>query len=113
MKANEFIKKFGLFTFELSIGFVNSSKFLVVYEDEIDFTDEIQPYHGKCVYDRREVRNYVIAHKFIDSIGGLAEAKQLIKDARMCSSIHLRNLDIPEFSTAHLKMSIKLVESCL
>lgn len=60
----------------------------------------------------KAMEKIIESHEFIESIGGLAEAKQLIKDARMCSSIHLRNLDIPEFTTKHLKMAIENVESC-
>lgn len=61
---------------------------------------------------RQEFEKAIEYYKFIESIGGLAEAKQHLKDVRMCSSIHLRNLDIPEFSTAYLKMAIESVESC-
>ena len=48
MKATDFVKKYGLRTFKLSMGFINTRKYLVVYTDEIDFTDDIKPHHGKC-----------------------------------------------------------------
>ena len=65
MKANEFVRRFGLNTFRLSAGSVSTRKYLVVYEDEIDFADEIKPSHGKCVFDRLEVKRLVESHDLV------------------------------------------------
>ncbi len=75
MKANEFVKEFGLDTFRLSVGFVSTRKYLVVYEDEIDFTDEIKPSHGKCVFDRSEVQRLVVSHDLVEKWQGLEASK--------------------------------------
>lgn len=66
MKANEFIRNYGLFTFLKSTRFLNSRKYLVVYADEIDFTDEIKPCHGKLVFDRKEVKRLIKSHELVE-----------------------------------------------
>lgn len=106
MKANEFVKKFGLDTFRLSVGFVSTRKYLVVYEDEIDFTDEIKPSHGGCVFDRSEVKRLVESHELVDSVGGLDAANRII-----CDAFHGSNHPIPK---GHEKLSLAIqdVESC-
>lgn len=95
MKANEFIKEYGLFTFWKSTEFLNSRKYLVVYTDEIDFTDEITPRHGKLVFDRKEVKRLVKSHEIVERLGGLEKAK------RTCS------IDLER-----LQQAIADVESC-
>ncbi|VCX05493.1 hypothetical protein BANRA_00002 [Acinetobacter baumannii] len=42
MKPEQFIREFGPNTFRISMSFVNTAKYLVVHEGEIDFTDEIK-----------------------------------------------------------------------
>lgn len=96
MKANDFVKKYGLTTFKISMGFVNTRKYLVVYTNEIDFTDEIKPHHGNCVFDRKEVKKIVEAHELVEKFGGLEESRKYINDRIL-----------PELGRA-----IKLVESC-
>jgi len=71
MNAVEFVKKFGIITFKLSTSFVNTRKYLVVYDGEIDFTDEIQPFHGKCVFERTEVKRLVESWELVERLGGL------------------------------------------
>lgn len=102
MKANEFVKKFGLDAFRLSVGSVSTRKYLVVYEDEIDFTDEIKPSHGKCVFDRLEVKRLVNSYKVVERCGGLEKAK-----LRCYLGKHLSLV-----SYCRLKQAIEDVESC-
>ncbi|MBP4387237.1 hypothetical protein ITD89_18885, partial [Acinetobacter baumannii] len=52
MKPEQFIREFGPNTFRISMSFVNTAKYLVVHEGEIDFTDEIKPHHGERVFER-------------------------------------------------------------
>ena len=105
MKANEFVKKFGLDTFRLSLGFVSTRKYLVVYEDEIDFTDEIKPSHGKCVFDRLEVKRLVESHELVKSYGGLGKAKTF-------TNSEYRRLSQPK-TYNRLCEAITDVESCM
>lgn len=97
MKANEFVKEFGLNAFRLSVGFVSTRRYLVVYEDEIDFTDEIRPSHGECVFDSSEVKRLVESHELIEKLGGLNEAKIYVPDG---------------YKSERLKQAIADVESC-
>lgn len=102
MKANEFIKKFGLDTFRLSVGFVSTRKYLVVYEDEIDFTDEIKPSHGECVFDRSEVKRLVESYELVESCGGLESVGEKLTHGMYESKAVIERL----------KQAISDVESC-
>lgn len=97
MKANEFVRKFGLDTFRLSIGFVSTRKYLVVHEDEIDFADEIKPSHGECVFDRSEVERLIESHELVERLGGLKEAKEYVPY---------------NYKSEQLKQAVLDVESC-
>lgn len=113
MKANEFVKKFGLDAFRLSVGFVSTRKYLVVYEDEIDFTDEIKPSHGECVFDSLEVKRLVESHELVKSRGGLDAAKHEL----ILLQKHLNNTFgyvtiITSEKIENLKQAIADVESC-
>ncbi|RSR08501.1 hypothetical protein EA686_30225, partial [Acinetobacter baumannii] len=59
MKPEQFIREFGPNTFRISMSFVNTAKYLVVHEGEIDFTDEIKPHHGERVFERDVVNRLI------------------------------------------------------
>ncbi|HHP4491672.1 TPA: hypothetical protein ACSBV0_003854, partial [Acinetobacter baumannii] len=58
-----------------SISFVNTAKYLVVHEGEIDFTDEIKPHHGDRVFERDVVKRLVESVDLVNSLGGLKAAR--------------------------------------
>lgn len=103
MKANEFVKKFGIDTFRLSVGFVSTRKYLVVYEDEIDFVDEIKPSHGKCVFDRSEVKRLVESHELVEYMGGIDKAKE---------QAYVLAMEADGFNPTKIEKAIADVESC-
>ncbi|MFP0926398.1 hypothetical protein [Acinetobacter baumannii] len=80
MKPEQFIREFGPNTFRISMSFVNTAKYLVVHEGEIDFTDEIKPHHGDRVFERDVVKRLVESLDLINKLGGLQGAKAYVPD---------------------------------
>ncbi|HAV5378560.1 TPA: hypothetical protein JI095_00590 [Acinetobacter baumannii] len=75
MKPEQFIREFGPNTFRISMSFVNTAKYLVVHEGEIDFTDEIKPHHGDRVFERNVVKRLVESLDLIKFYDGIERAK--------------------------------------
>ncbi|WNO24187.1 hypothetical protein Scuro_26 [Acinetobacter phage Scuro] len=76
MKPEQFIREYGPNTFRISMSFVNTAKYLVVHEGEIDFTDEIKPHHGDRVFERSVVKRLVGSLDLVESYGGIESCKQ-------------------------------------
>ncbi|MDC4304473.1 hypothetical protein NQ910_06290 [Acinetobacter baumannii] len=75
MKPEQFIREYGPNTFRISMSFVNTAKYLVVHEGEIDFTDEIKPHHGDRVFERDVVKRLVESVDLVESWGGIEDLK--------------------------------------
>ncbi|MFP0526955.1 hypothetical protein ACLDWI_19265 [Acinetobacter baumannii] len=80
MKPEHFIRDFGPNTFRISMSFVNTAKYLVVHEGEIDFTDEIKPHHGDRVFERDVVNRLIESLDLVKKLGGLQGAKAYVPD---------------------------------
>ncbi|UQS93238.1 hypothetical protein Scipio_00009 [Acinetobacter phage Scipio] len=80
MKPEQFIREFGANTFRISMSFVNTAKYLVVHEGEIDFTDEIKPHHGDRVFERDVVKRLIESLDLVKKLGGLQGAKAYVPD---------------------------------
>ncbi|MCW1878221.1 hypothetical protein ABEV05_05050 [Acinetobacter baumannii] len=80
MKPEQFIRQFGLNTFRISMSFVNTARYLVVHEGEIDFTDEIKPHHGDRVFERDVVKRLVESVEIIQFWHGIEWCKGLVED---------------------------------
>ncbi|HAV5858176.1 hypothetical protein EJ062_14780, partial [Acinetobacter baumannii] len=80
MKPEQFIREFGPNTFRISMSFVNTAKYLVVHEGEIDFTDEIKPHHGERVFERDVVNRLIESLDLVKKLGGLQGAKAYVPD---------------------------------
>ena len=106
MKANEFIREAGLFAFSTATKLLKERgyKYLVVYEDEIDFTNEAEILNKDYTFDMREVKRLVESHKIVEKMGGLEKAKSLANSAKNISWVHL---------TDQALQAIADVESCL
>ncbi|HGY1094211.1 TPA: hypothetical protein ACNVV7_003900, partial [Acinetobacter baumannii] len=63
-----------------SMSFVNTAKYLVVHEGEIDFTDEIKPHHGERVFERDVVNRLIESLDLVKKLGGLQGAKAYVPD---------------------------------
>ncbi|MCJ9340069.1 hypothetical protein ABTG45_18860, partial [Acinetobacter baumannii] len=59
---------------------VNTAKYLVVHEGEIDFTDEIKPHHGERVFERDVVNRLIESLDLVKKLGGLQGAKAYVPD---------------------------------
>ncbi|MFU0450924.1 hypothetical protein ACMZ5C_10785, partial [Acinetobacter baumannii] len=66
--------------FRISMSFVNTAKYLVVHEGEIDFTDEIKPHHGERVFERDVVNRLIESLDLVKKLGGLQGAKAYVPD---------------------------------
>ncbi|HAV7139671.1 TPA: hypothetical protein RP446_004089, partial [Acinetobacter baumannii] len=62
------------------MSFVNTAKYLVVHEGEIDFTDEIKPHHGERVFERDVVNRLIESLDLVKKLGGLQGAKAYVPD---------------------------------
>ncbi|TPU76688.1 hypothetical protein FJU41_04800, partial [Acinetobacter baumannii] len=80
MKPEQFIREIGPNTFRISMSFVNTAKYLVVHEGEIDFTDEIKPHHGERVFERDVVNRLIESLDLVKKLGGLQGAKAYVPD---------------------------------
>lgn len=80
MKPEQFIREYGPNTFRISMSFVNTAKYLVVHECEIDFTDEIKPHHGNRVFERDVVNRLIESLDLVKKLGGLQGAKAYVPD---------------------------------
>ena len=80
MKPEQFIREYGPNTFRISMSFVNTAKYLVVHEGEIDFTDEIKPHHGDRVFERDVVKRLVESVEIIQFWHGIEWCKGLVED---------------------------------
>lgn len=80
MTPEQFIREFGPNTFRISMSFVNTAKYLVVHEGEIDFTDEIKPHHGDRVFERDVVNRLIESLDLVKKLGGLRGAKAYVPD---------------------------------
>ncbi|EHU1235907.1 TPA: hypothetical protein NJU44_001632 [Acinetobacter baumannii] len=75
MKPEQFIREYGPNTFRISMSFVNTAKYLVVHDGEIDFTDEIKLHHGDRVFEREVVKRLVESVDLVESWGGIDDVK--------------------------------------
>ncbi|NOQ01468.1 hypothetical protein [Acinetobacter baumannii] len=92
MKPEQFIREFGPNTFRISMSFVNTAKYLVVHEGEIDFTDEIKPHHGDRVFERDVVKRLVESLGYVSRWGGIERCKKLYFEAPFKRDKHIKDL---------------------
>ena len=77
MKANEFVREDGLYAFKHALAQLSfkPKMFLVVYQYECEFVNEIKPNHGNCVFSYDDVKRLVESHELVEFYGGLDKAK--------------------------------------
>ncbi|QIC71854.1 MULTISPECIES: hypothetical protein [Acinetobacter] len=77
MKPNEYVKQYGVDTFRLALSCsMNKKKYIIVYDDELDFTDVVKPRHGKFVFPRKDVERIVQAWDVVGQYKSLDEARK-------------------------------------
>ena len=77
MRANEFIKKFGLSSFKAAMGCPQFKRYnyAILYFDEIDFSNEIVEKHADYMFKTSDIKRLVESHELVESWGGLDDAK--------------------------------------
>lgn len=78
MNAFNFVKKNGLNAFEQVVQIQNDYKYVVIYEDELDFTDQPKVKNGAPVFDKEEVGRIVVSHRIVEKRQGLVCCKELL-----------------------------------
>lgn len=77
MKPNEYVKQYGIDTFRIALGCsINKEKYIIVYQDELGFTDVVKPQHGNSVFPRKEVERIVKAWDVVGQFGSLDKARK-------------------------------------
>lgn len=106
MKVNEFVRENGLYVFKYALAQLSfkPKMFLVVYQYECEFVNEIKPNHGNCVFSYEDVKRLVESHELIEKDFGLlsiAEYEYMI------------SASYSEPYWVKVNQAIKDVESCL
>ena len=105
MKANKFVKEFGLDSFKAAMLCPQFKRYnyTILYSDEIDFSNEIVEKHADYMFKASDIKRIVESHEYIESYGGLIESKRTLEMRH--SAINLDGWD-------KLKQAIADVESC-
>lgn len=103
MKANEFVRRFGLSSLEIAktLPKFNRYKFVIFYADEIDFSNEFHAGRKSYMFEVAEVKRLVESHELVRDYYGLTRAKEHAES----------NYTAPELKAA-LKQAIADVEAC-
>lgn len=74
---NEYVKKYGIQPFKIALSCsMNTKKYIIFYQDEVDFSDVIKPQHGDFTFKRKEVERIVRAWEIVEQLGSLDEARK-------------------------------------
>ena len=104
MKANEFVKKFGLDSFKAAMLCPQFKRYnyAILYSDEVDFSNELIEKNLDYMFKTADIERLVESHELVMDYYGLARAKEHAES----------NYTAPELKAA-LKQAIADVESCL
>lgn len=78
MEATEFAKRYGMNAFIISSNYVNQRKYVVIYEDELDFTDTPTVKSGAPVFERSIVNRLVESYRFVLEHDGINVCRELL-----------------------------------
>lgn len=81
MKANEFVKEFGLDSFKAAMicPQFNRYGYVIFYSDEVDFSNKFIEKHADYMFKTSDVKRLVESWELVDSKGGLDVAKNVVK----------------------------------
>ena len=105
MKANEFVKSYGLNSFKAAMACPQFArhKYAIIYSDEIDFSNEPVEKHADYMFKAFEIKRLVESHELVEKHGGLISAKEYLKGNFI--QYHMS-------AYARLKQAIADVEAC-
>ena len=103
MKANEFVKSYGLNSFKAAMACPQFArhKYAIIYSDEIDFSNELIEKHADYMFKASDIKRLVDSHELVKDYYGLTRAKEHAES----------NYTAPEIKDA-LKQAIADVEAC-
>lgn len=105
MKANEFVKKFGLGSFKAAMLCPQFKRYgyAILYFDEVDFSNDFIDKHADYMFKTSEIKRLVESHELVEKHGGLISAKEYLKGNFI--QYHMS-------AYARFKQAIADVESC-
>lgn len=108
MKANEFVRRFGLSSLEIAktLPKFNRYKYVIFYADEIDFSNELHAGRKSYMFEVAEVKRLVESHELVEECGGLNKAKERVALEEKLPSPNV-------FYVLVVSSAIADVESCL
>jgi hypothetical protein len=109
MKANEFVRKFGMDSFKATMICPQFKRYnyAILYSDEVDFSVEFIEKHADYMFSTSEIKRLVESHDLVESYGGIDEAKDFI------SPYGAEQLNKKIYSPMlRIKQAIADVESC-
>lgn len=108
MKANEFVKKFGLSSFKAVMLCPQFKRYnyAILYSDEVDFSNEFIEKHTDYMFKTSELKRLVESHELVEAEGGLLNVKNSFQMERDCGGV-----DMTPFGKK-LYQAIEDVESC-
>jgi hypothetical protein len=106
VKANEFIKKFGLDSFKAAMLCPQFKRYnyAILYSDEVDFSNEFIEKHTDYMFKTSEIKRIVESHELVKCYGGY----DLAKNVMQITPLRKSSYDLIE----KLKQAIADVESC-
>ena len=77
MKANEFIKKFGLDSFKAAMLCPQFRRYnyAILYFDEVDFSNDFIDKHADYMFKTADIKRLIDSHELVEKLGGLENAK--------------------------------------
>ena len=84
MKANEFVKSYGLNSFKAAMACPQFArhKYAIIYSDEIDFSNELIEKHADYMFKAFEIKRLVGSHELVVQYGGLEDARSHLESIR-------------------------------
>ena len=82
MKANKFVKEFGLDSFKAAMLCPQFKRYnyTILYSDEVDFSNEFIEKHSEYMFKTSVIKRLVESHNLVGRFGGLHMAKADVMD---------------------------------
>ncbi len=78
MNAFEFVKKYGVYSFIVAknLRAFDRYKYTIIYQDEIDFSNELIEKHKGYMFESQHIKRIVESHDLVKKFGGLDGARR-------------------------------------
>lgn len=117
MKANEFVKKFGLGSFKAAMLCPQFKRYnyAILYSDEVDFSNEFIEKHTDYMFKTSELKRLVEAHEIIKLFKSLDHAKteaQACEHSKHSEILVKLDVGVGYIWLSRVNQAIADVESC-